>query len=308
MLPEVTGMSKKEHVGLSGIQKTALIALCLLTTWQLLQNDKITNSLAALLFGGVIPGTDKVLPPEIMMYIAGGVALMVALLVTIHFMRRSKRLHPKPLQYEIAQAEQAKSLVASEAASVEIAPIGIVVEQFIETPTQPEIVAPEAAVIETKVRHPVTVAPFFASVHKATRILLAFMVLHSGKLGVVLQKAAKQTAHIVRLLAVQTLRISKIGTRYLFKASIIAHKNIIIGSIAAWRWTEPHLREFDKWLELRFRDIQKWGRKKAHQHEDAQLFFDISRKSVKILNQFATKSIQKMSIVQKPRDEDFTED
>lgn len=299
-------MSKKEHTGLSGKQKFALIALCLITGWQVLQNDKITNALAALFFGGVIPGTNKVLPPETMMYIAGGIGVVVAILVTIHFVHRARR-YGQPHDYEQYEPTQNTSPTAPDFIEVPLEIHATEPNAAIEV-EQPTEVTNSEPVIAKPTRTRITFMPLLLGISKTVHAFSMFAVQHGGKFGIALRKGIKVAIKFVRIGLLHCMQGIKISTRYIIQASRTAFKYSVRTSVAAWRWAEPHLRNFDKWLELRVRDIEKWGRKKAHKHEDAQLLFDVSRKSVKLLNQFAAKSVQKMSIVQKPRNEDFSED
>lgn len=298
-------MSKKEHTGLSGKQKFALIALCLITGWQVLQNDKITNALAALFFGGVIPGTNKVLPPETMMYIAGGVGVLVAILVTIHFVRRAHR-YDQAGNHNDERREPVQNIASTTPDFIEVpSEPQIFAQPIIEPQQSPEKVS-ESAV--KAARPHITFAPLLTRISKAMHILSVFVVQHGGSFGIALRKGVKQAVKFSHIGLVHAMKGIKISAQYTVLAIRTICAYSVKVSVTAWRWAEPHFRNFDKWLELRVRDIEKWGRKKAHKHEDAQLLFDVSRKSVKLLNQFAAKSVQKMSIVQKPRNEDFSED
>lgn len=277
-------MDKKERAGLSRKQKAVLIALFVVAAWQVLQNDKITNALAALLFGGVVPGTNKVLAPETVMYIAGGVAVLVAFLVTIHFARRHKRLHPKP-QYPESDTfvtEQPQPAATQE-------------PEFIHVPIEaPQTVAVQQPVTKKSRRAKMPTLP-------VPRTSLAPLLTTSGRYG-------QGLARVLRTLSAGALHASKTAAVLARKGGNAAQKNLAKAAVATWRWASPYLWQFDRWLERRVREVQKWGRKKAHQHEDAQLLFDISRKSVKLMNQFAAKSVKKFSLTQQKSIEKEPED
>lgn len=69
--------------GLRGWQKVLLWALAAFVLWQLVMTDAVGNGLLGFFLGGEVPGTDIVLPPEVILAGTVGVAVLIVVVVVV---------------------------------------------------------------------------------------------------------------------------------------------------------------------------------------------------------------------------------
>lgn len=85
-------MVNKPRSGLTGWQKLLLWALAVFVLWQLMMTDAIGNGLLGFFLGGEVPGTDIVLPPEVILAGTVGVAALILVVVAVRMWAGHRRV------------------------------------------------------------------------------------------------------------------------------------------------------------------------------------------------------------------------
>jgi hypothetical protein len=225
-----------------------------MATWQLVQNNTVSNALLALFLAGVVPGTHKVLSPDLVM----SVTLVILVLGGLVLFKRSnnKTRRPSPLHIDLLDPQLPAVAVSS------LRPANLIL------PSRKR----RAILLRLAwLRHRLALLNKLAE-----KKLSAFATL--AKLGF---WRLRQSLHAYFRAAHRTTSV--LATRVWLKTRQ--------ATISLWRWLLPYLWQFDGWLEKQTLRFLAWQRKKMHRHDKTLFFITICRELAKSIKLFWQRNV-----------------
>lgn len=230
----------------SGQIKLLTLLFALVNVWLLFHIPAVGEATLKFISVGEIPGTNKSLSPDVMLYLAAGSFVVAVVLI---FWREFRKLFKRRRLATPAIAEAPateKTAIPTTQAVVVVATTPASHSRKRQVKDRPQIfikAARIAVVVVTSVRR--RVSNLFAVIRKQLGVF-RFAVL----------RALKRLAVNGRVLAVRTWRWLVPQAKRFWALTVRVAKAIRLLAIELWRWLEPHIRRFDRWLEVQLHNNQ----------------------------------------------------
>lgn len=265
-------MVYKARLLISGRQKIALVLLLAAIAVFLAYYPRITEALLAFLLGGVVPGTDIIVSPEIVLLLILGVFIVGTAILVIR------------MYLKAAQGRRNFRITVQAIESVAVLPVAR--DTVIATDTKVGVE------ISTAVRRRHATAMFLRKLFGSVRHVVAIT-------GGTIENALRTASHAVsRILgftgrsiwkgigftaeAIFTLLVlgwygveatAKLLMRFTVRIARLMARN----ARRLWRWSLPRLQRFDRWLELQIRRLETAAGKRIGSHEAVRSVAAMSR-------------------------------
>lgn len=201
--------------------KVVIWMVALLGVWGLGRSFAATDTLLLFAAAGVVPGTNTVLAPNQVLWLLGGLLALAVLLIFGSNLRRALQLWFGRGAFKGGPEEMSKPAVV------------------IRLPKQPGLLAQTARRIRS------VLASIFAAVAGSTRRHFPRVVAAATRRWQHIQQAVHatwqrrwpQARHAQRALRAAIVSLVTVVIRY---------------AVHFWRWLEPYLRAFDRWLGVQY--------------------------------------------------------
>ncbi len=266
-----------------------LYGIALVGLVYVVSNTKMTEAILAFCFGGIVPGTNKVLEPQVIMTGAAGlIGLILLIILTLWVIRMVEvRRAAKHLISDIETALMGKNAIDEPKAMLAEHEYRILQHaKPVKTSTKPILApaqlhshSPKAVGLTdrlSRLRVPfrmprwnrthflwightlLVIATFW---HKTLHVLMADLERLATSIGRLFARVRRMAASIAVTGTAAILVIIKVGS-----------SKIKAAAIRLWRWLEPRALQFDSWLEIRYRLSTGWMKRKLKGIEVVQLF------------------------------------
>ncbi len=248
-------MTEERHARILAWRKATLWVLVVLCIAEFLRKDSVLNSIWLFGTAGVVPGREKPLAPDTVLWILAGVSVCIFLGIVTGIMVRICRTR---------KAAKAILTPTNETTAKNVEPAPIVATKVVEiTPqhTATEL-TPTAHIPAPPIIIPITRTAKKRSFTPLLRAVVIFLQ-YLGWFGRVLETCALITgAAIVRFARKVSGHVQRYAVAF-GTWSLASARNFI-------RWLTPHLWRFDAWLEKQTRVTLARTHKKVSKHPKFQ--------------------------------------
>lgn len=258
--------------------KIVLWTAALLAVWLLFVNPTIFDAIITFCLAGVVPGTNKVLSPNAVITIVGGVlGFIVLLIVGIPIARRligRRKLGRERLPRMDEAVLHAKTTHQRLGGVI----VGALKKESDQNATHSEATqkTPEAVVVSTPELLPQK-NPLFLKFITGTVALKAKLQPIVRKFVPTLREYGRVAGIIVRHESRNSKRFAKRTFAAAQKAAVLAVGWAATQLIAFWTWLKPHVHRFDAWLAKELRPYKKKISKRARKNDTLMLLRDITK-------------------------------
>jgi hypothetical protein len=216
--------------------KILVSVFLLLAIWRIFEIPGVAQAFWEFCTVGAIPGSDRELGTEVVIRIA---LILFAVIFFIVFRREFFAALPR-------RRAQAKIVEATT----------VPADNPLEAPHARTFALPERQSIQNRL-----VIVLSKHQHRSMRHLLRPLALAAAMLlgscmwlvqsaGYWLHRGLAGIYHVMQPVGRWLADRALVGEKYAYRFGVIITRIIIRGSVEFWRWLEPHLRSFDRWLDM----------------------------------------------------------
>lgn len=248
-------MVYKARLLISGRQKIALVLLFAAIAVFLAYYPRVTEALLAFLLGGVVPGTDIIVSPEIVLLLILGVFIVGTAILVIR------------MYLKAAQGRRNFRITVQSIESVAVLPVA----RDTVIATDPKVGVEVSAAVRRRhatamflrklfgsIRHVAAVAG--GAIENALRTASHAVSRTLGFTGRSIWKGVSFAAEAIFTLLV-------LGWYGIEAAAKLMARFTVRNTRRLWQWSLPRLRRFDSWLELQMRRLETAAGKRINSRE-----------------------------------------
>ncbi|MDB5182161.1 MAG: hypothetical protein JWP13_924 [Candidatus Saccharibacteria bacterium] len=279
---------------LSGRQKLALSIAVIVLAVYLVFNPRAMEVFLAFCLGGIVPGTDIVLSPDVLL--GGVVGLSVMLLggaILRMKLRSTRRRREVSIPVRVVSQKRIPVVEASDHVTVaDVEPAAAVSRRE----NKPSFITSVLRTIRGGMANVMVITGHgIRAAYRALTVLI--FTLSRGVYAfasVIIRGTYRFVYGVVLLVGVGVHKIAvclSIIASALLAAIITLGRWVMKNSIELWKWSQPRLLKIDEWLELRVRRGEAFVRRTLRRYEFARLAHTIIRQSRKSLAELSPRLI-----------------